>query len=515
MVVGNDTIAIKGDSQGNTIYGDGRISYYDTTKKTGPVLGNDLIEIQGNSVGESVYGDVYDAQTGSVGGNDTIRVGGNSTGSSIYGDAYYLRTGTKGGSDLIHTKGHSQGESIYGDAYTSEAQVKSGHDTIQIDGNMAGNTMYGDSFTLGDNSTGGNDLILIKGTMTNGLIRGDSEGSGANVIFGNDTIKIGNVVGTTTDRASALITGDSGSSGYKVTFGNDLIQIGNVTNATIRGDAQSAGTSSVLGNDTIIVSGTMKNTSITGDTELSSALTPNQVFGHDYIKVHTFESGRIHGDSVTTLDASATPGNDTIVINNLVGTGEKIIDGGAGGKDLFVYDNASGHTISLNNAGTVSIDGNAKYNNTSITNFEGLGGGAGNDLITGNDYDNVLFGGLGDDTLTGGKGADTFVWKTAHFAGGTDKITDFSFAQNDIIRFEDMAQGGNDNIIGKIVDNKLMLEVHHDGFTQNISVDILGTLNVQGQTYNNFNDFNTAYEHSNYDQDMINTLINQMTIFGG
>src|SRR5262249_12841105 len=57
-------------------------------------------------------------------------------------------------------------------------------------------------------------------------------------------------------------------------------------------------------------------------------------------------------------------------------------------------------------------------------------GGAGNDTITGNDADNVLFGGAGNDTLSGGKGNDTLVG-----AAGNDTLT--GGAGNDTFLFRD------------------------------------------------------------------------------
>lgn len=50
---------------------------------------------------------------------------------------------------------------------------------------------------------------------------------------------------------------------------------------------------------------------------------------------------------------------------------------------------------------------------------------AGNDVLVGNDLDNLLRGGAGRDTLTGGAGNDSF--ELSHFArGAADRITDFS-----------------------------------------------------------------------------------------
>ena len=426
MVAGDDQIIIRGNSQGNTIYGDGRISYSTTAN---PVkLGNDLVRIDGDSRGESFYGDVYDAQAGTIGGNDTFCVGGNSQGSSLYGDAYYLRNNTRGGDDLIRIAGNSTGETIYGDAFAAEANVIMGNDTIWIGGNSSGNTIRGDSESSGSNATYGNDKITVVGTVYGGSLYADSVSTGAGAKLGNDTITVGGIEGTTTSRDSAIVSGDVYSSGDSAIFGDDLIQVnGNVTNATIYGDGYTGGLNSVFGNDTIKIDGTVTNALIVGDITLAGS--SSQSFGHDYIEVNRFASGAIYGDSAN--GGSATAGNDTIVVHDLVGNGAKVIDGGKGGNDLFIYNNDMGHTISLADNGTVSIDGNSKYNNTSITNFEGIGGGSGDDIIIGNSYDNILIGGAGNDILYGGGGSDTFVWRIEDLVAGesfVDTIKDFSLS---------------------------------------------------------------------------------------
>ncbi|MBS0476244.1 MAG: M10 family metallopeptidase C-terminal domain-containing protein, partial [Proteobacteria bacterium] len=67
------------------------------------------------------------------------------------------------------------------------------------------------------------------------------------------------------------------------------------------------------------------------------------------------------------------------------------------------------------------------------TIIENAIGGAGDDVIIGNDAANVLDGGLGRDTLTGGAGRDTFRSTSAGLAG--DHITDFTAL--DTIQFSD------------------------------------------------------------------------------
>ena len=65
------------------------------------------------------------------------------------------------------------------------------------------------------------------------------------------------------------------------------------------------------------------------------------------------------------------------------------------------------------------------------TGWDWLFGGEGNDSLNGGAGDDLLVGGPGDDTLTGGSGSDTFIWNTT--LEGATVITDFNPAQ-DLLR---------------------------------------------------------------------------------
>ncbi|MBF9234913.1 PD40 domain-containing protein [Microvirga sp. BT350] len=62
-----------------------------------------------------------------------------------------------------------------------------------------------------------------------------------------------------------------------------------------------------------------------------------------------------------------------------------------------------------------------------------LSGGTGKDTLKGDDYANILRGGLGNDTLTGGAGKDVFVFDTKpNKKANLDKITDFKVKDDSI-----------------------------------------------------------------------------------
>ena len=61
-----------------------------------------------------------------------------------------------------------------------------------------------------------------------------------------------------------------------------------------------------------------------------------------------------------------------------------------------------------------------------------LDGRAGRDIINGEDGNDTLLGGTEDDLIRGGDGADRFVL-ALDIAAGTDTVTDFSVASDDIL----------------------------------------------------------------------------------
>ncbi|WP_323130607.1 calcium-binding protein [Sinorhizobium medicae] len=113
-------------------------------------------------------------------------------------------------------------------------------------------------------------------------------------------------------------------------------------------------------------------------------------------------------------------GNDTITgdaQNNLFrgGGGNDVLDGGAGNDTADYTDKTQSVVVSLTGAtpATVFVNGIAE---DTISNFENVYGGSGNDILTGDGRDNILRGeggndilngGGGDDSLSGGDGNDT------------------------------------------------------------------------------------------------------------
>lgn len=116
------------------------------------------------------------------------------------------------------------------------------------------------------------------------------------------------------------------------------------------------------------------------------------------------------------VDAGA--GDDTVF--SRIWDGNDKCKGGAGSDTLDYSVIRTALSIDLGPKGIAkSIEGG----NDTISSFENVLGGSGNDTISGLAGDDTLIGGVGDDRLTGGSGHDTFVF---HAGFGHDTITDFS-----------------------------------------------------------------------------------------
>ncbi len=110
------------------------------------------------------------------------------------------------------------------------------------------------------------------------------------------------------------------------------------------------------------------------------------------------------------------------------GAGPDTIDGGAG-NDFALYELSTlGVTITLGGGGAQTIGHGGDAEGDKIIGIENVyGSNTGNDVLTGNELANVLYGETGDDTLNGaggndllkgGKGADTLIG-----GAGVDQIT--------------------------------------------------------------------------------------------
>lgn len=110
---------------------------------------------------------------------------------------------------------------------------------------------------------------------------------------------------------------------------------------------------------------------------------------------------------------------------------QKVWDGDNGGW-YYVVNNGHARVMHIDGQDVDVIGYDKNYSIENIT------GSAHNDVIHGDELDNVLRSGAGDDELAGGDGADVFVLE-----GGQNTITDFDAGEGDVIEVQARAYGIN------------------------------------------------------------------------
>ncbi|PSL17591.1 calcium-binding protein [Shimia abyssi] len=279
----------------------------------------------------------------------------------------------------------------------------SGNDTLA--GLAGGDTILGDA---------GNDLL--KGEENNDSIEG---GDGNDTLEGNEGVDT--LLGEAGDDSlnggdgDDFLRGDAGDDTVEGGDGNDKVFAG-------RGD---------MGDD-IILGGA-------GDDTLGGAQGNDQIFGGTGSDESFGGSGNDlideSGTDASSNTAWAGAGQDTVI----GGDGDDVLGGGAGA-DLV--SGGAGNDVIYPGAGPDNDTLNGEAGNDTIF------AGGGDDLIDGGTGDDLIFNGAGTDTVSGGSGSDT-IWGAGgddQFTGGddadtfafvqnngTDTITDFSFAQLDLL----------------------------------------------------------------------------------
>ncbi len=310
------------DGVSHHIYGDELQNYEDAGNDTiivGEVASGGNIRADGN-----LYNDV-------VGGDDLVEVGTVQSNAVITADGWHLYSGSQGGNDVVNIE-NVKGGIVSGDAYELYTNAQGGDDTISVDtySGKSGSYITGDAYTLNSGAVGGNDQINI------------------------------------TEMSGQSVYGDANV--FKGIGGNDNINVGTMNSGSITGDGSTAYSTSQAGNDTITVD-TMNNGAIYGDswTEHSGAKS-----GSDSITVETMNGGNIYADGKEGTKDDG--GNDTVTVNEF-GTGKSTIDGGLG-EDTFTYGTSEDTYIDFSGT-SIKIAGT----NATITNFENLNTGAGDDFI--------------------------------------------------------------------------------------------------------------------------------------
>ncbi|BAY39608.1 hypothetical protein NIES2111_39840 [Nostoc sp. NIES-2111] len=375
--------------------------------------------------------------------------------------------------------GTNEGDNITGDSQNNKLTGNGGDDKFR--GTRGNDTINGgdgfDSIDYG--STGKRITLSGVGTVI-------KDGFGQDTLFKVEkVIADANVANNTIDASASLVgvaaVADLEAqtiSALNVPFLGDLTfnvinfdnVIGTVNNDTIKGDGQSNQLSGLGGNDLIDGRG--------GNDLIDGGAGDDSLFGgagDDTFKGGQGNDGIDGGDGVDTADYSklgktiTLSGVGTITKAGGLGTdtvfkvetviadasaANNTIDSSASLPGVSVVANLQNQTISALNVptlGTITfnvlnfdnlIGTNEGDNLTGDSQNNRLEGRNGNDVISGGFGNDTIIGGLGNDELTGGAGADKFIFNS--LADAFDTITDYNFAQNDVIQVSKVGFGAID-----------------------------------------------------------------------
>ena len=350
-------------------------------------------------------------------------------------EAVNLSTGS--GNDTIVTTSLNLADTV---------NTNDGNDTI---------TVAGGSDTV-DGGTGTDRLIVdYHGDANNvsvsvGLTVGPQDGfHGQYTDSVSNSVSFGNIENFT-------VTTGSGNDNITTGDGNDVINLG-----TGNDIIHAAG-----GTDQLIVDYGAAGTNInmaapngTGDGVIGdgTAAFTTAFFGIENFNIRT-------GSGIDTITTGA--GNDVIE----GGAGADTLDGGGGTNTASYAHDTAGVTVNLLTG--VNTGGDAQGD--TLTNFQNVTGGSGDDSLTGDNGDNVLDGGDGNDTLSGGVGNDTLTG-----GAGSDTLT--GGAGNDIVQ-----GGAGDDIIKYTVgDGGDTIDGGPDSINPSLIASSGDALNITGDANDN------------------------------
>ncbi len=140
----------------------------------------------------------------------------------------------------------------------------------------------------------------------------------------------------------------------------------------------------------------------TATLSLATLVLQNFTDAQDQFVIHGTEANETIVGSLWHDSIAAGGGDDFVIATN----GNDTIDGGAGTGDWISFvGRTSGVNITLHGSAAATVSGSAA--SLTITNVENVEGTAGQDLLEGDDNDNIFRGRGATDTIHGGNGNDT------------------------------------------------------------------------------------------------------------
>ncbi|WP_167737678.1 M10 family metallopeptidase C-terminal domain-containing protein, partial [Sphingomonas parva] len=433
------------DMDGNGTIGDNII---ELVNSTGTVLASN--DTGPGDPGTTTNDDAYIAYTFATPGTYYIRVGRWISGSSaaqplVAGQTYQLHISLQGAAAVTTTVSANN---------TSSAVLDGGAGNDLLVGTLADDLLNGGS----DNDTASFVNAFSGGSTTGVTVDLNVQGVAQNTVAaGSDTLSgIENLVGS---GLNDTLTGDGNDNVIEGGLGNDVLAggagvdtasyagaaAGVAVSLALQGSAQNtvnAGTDTLSGFENL--SGSAFADSLTGD---ASANVVSGGAGDDTLNPGANAAGAVDlldggagadtasfaGLGAVTValngagDATATIGGAAVAtlrsIENLLGganadtltgdAGSNVIDGGLG--DDVLEGGAGVDTISFASAGSAAVTVNLATTTAqatgrgskTISGFENVLTGTGNDAVTGDGGDNVFFEGRGNDVYNGAGGSDT------------------------------------------------------------------------------------------------------------
>ncbi|MDC1347362.1 Ig-like domain-containing protein, partial [Glaciecola sp.] len=367
---------------------------------------------------------------------------------------------------------------------TGQVEVNLATQTVVKDGNNNVDTISGfENITTGssnDKVTGSDDNNHIRMNNGNDTVLGSA---------GNDTLEGG--VGTDTldytmfseniviDRDAGTATFASGKVDVISDFENILLAGGDDTiSVALVNDTIDGGD----GVDIVTYNAVTQSITVSNFQPGSTTATNYTVLGQtdQLVNIEGISGGQ--GDDMMSVLATSTTGaildgfsgNDTLT----GGAGSDTISGGAGDDHIVVTLGADsldgGDGIDLLDLTMVTVDLSVDLATAwqtgfavtglgalSISNFEGIQGGAGDDIIAGSADANFIAGGAGADTLSGGAGIDTLSYTTSTAAVNVDLSTNTVIADgtgsvDTITGFENLFGGSSSDTLTGTTGNNII-----------------------------------------------------------
>jgi Ca2+-binding RTX toxin-like protein len=265
--------------------------------------------------------------------------------------------------------------------------------------------------------------------------------------FGNYNFISNETAVIATNSNNGNLLGTAGND-YVLGLGGDDVITGNAGNDTVDGgtgndtfmatvndgnDAYIGGT----GTDTYNLSLTTADTTVNLTTGVASSLQTGADTLSGIEDVFAGAGNDIITDGAGINRLEGNNGNDTFVLS--ADNARDEVRGGAGSDTLNYSAFVTGLSVALDGNNAVNVTGTGTNGNTdTIRAIENFIGGAGNDIVVGDNLANTLNGGAGNDNITGGQGldrltgglgADRFIYtntnETGVGAASRDVITDF------------------------------------------------------------------------------------------